>query len=155
MGGGSSLAIFDHFVDGGRTSAIPRIGLRRAVDRLPAGLDEEIQSGGSRLSTGERQLVSFARALAHDPPILILDEATASVDAETESRLQRATEELLRDRTSLVIAHRLSTVRNADRILVMHHGRLVEEGTHVELMAEDRLYRRLVEIQMRQDLAGA
>lgn len=134
--------------------AVERIGLRRVVERLPKGLDEEIQEGGSRLSTGERQLVAFARALAHDPPILILDEATASVDTETETRIQRATEELLRDRTSLVIAHRLSTVRHADRILVMHHGRLVEQGSHDELMAQDKLYRRLVEIQMRQDMVG-
>lgn len=130
--------------------AIERIGLGKVIERLPRGLQEEMREGGSRLSTGERQLVGFARALAHDPPILVLDEATASVDAETEVRIQEATEELLRGRTSLVIAHRLSTVRNADRILVLHKGRLHEQGTHDELIALGGLYRRLVELQLTQ-----
>lgn len=133
--------------------AIDRIGLDRVLSRLPAGLDEEMREGGNRLSTGERQLVAFARALAHDPPILVLDEATASVDPETEQRIQRAIEELLRGRTSLVIAHRLSTVRTADRILVLHAGRLHESGTHVELMESDGIYRRLVQMQLRADPA--
>jgi len=128
--------------------AIERIGLGRVIERLPGGLAEEMREGGSRLSTGERQLVGFARALAYDPPILVLDEATASVDAETEMRIQEATEELLRGRTSLVIAHRLSTVRNADRILVLHKGHLHEQGTHEELIALGGLYRRLVELQL-------
>ncbi len=135
-------------------TAVERIGVDRIIASLPDGLDHELGEGGARLSTGERQLVSFARALAHDPPILILDEATASVDAATEARIQEAIEVLLRGRTSLVIAHRLSTVRNADRILVMHHGRLVEEGSHEELLTHpDGIYRRLVEIQMREGRA--
>lgn len=128
--------------------AIVRVGLDRVVARLPHGLEEEMREGGHRLSTGERQLAAFARALAHDPPILVLDEATASVDTETETRIQIATEELMRGRTSVVIAHRLATVRNADRILVLHHGRLLEQGSHEELMANGRLYRRLVEMQL-------
>jgi ATP-binding cassette subfamily B multidrug efflux pump len=96
---------------------------------------------------GERQLVSFARALAFDPPILVLDEATSSVDSEIEAQIERATDELLKGRTSLVIAHRLSTVQGADRILVMHHGELREEGSHQQLIARGGLYARLHELQ--------
>ena len=144
-----NLTLWDPAFDEGHLHrAIERVGLDRLVNRLPNGLDEELREGGQRLSTGERQLVAFARALAHDPPILLLDEATASVDGETEARIQRATDELMRDRTSIVIAHRLATVRDADRILVLHHGRLLEQGTHDELMANGRLYRRLVEMQL-------
>lgn len=128
--------------------AIRRVGLDRVVSRLPHGLDEEMREGGARLSTGERQLAAFARALAHDPPVLILDEATASVDTDTEARIQDATRELMRGRTSVVIAHRLATVRDADRILVLHHGRLVEQGTHDQLMEHGQIYRRLVDMQL-------
>jgi len=131
--------------------AVRRIGLERVLRKLPDGLSHELGEGGGRLSTGERQLVSFARALAHDPPILVLDEATASVDAATEARIQAAIEVLMQGRTSLVIAHRLSTVRSVDRILVLHHGRLVEEGSHDELLTTPNgIYRRLVEIQLKQ-----
>ena len=94
-----------------------------------------------------RQLVSFARALAFDPEILVLDEATSSVDSEVEARIERATAEVMRGRTSLVIAHRLSTVQGAVRILVMHHGELREEGTHAELLDRGGLYARLHELQ--------
>jgi ABC-type multidrug transport system fused ATPase/permease subunit len=138
----------DEFDEDHLQAAIHRVGLDRVMSRLPRGLDEEMREGGGRLSTGERQLAAFARALAHDPPVLILDEATASVDTETEARIQTATRELLKGRTSLVIAHRLATVRDADRIFVLHHGRLVEQGTHDELMEKGQLYRRLVEMQM-------
>ena len=132
--------------------AIARIGLSRILKNFPEGLNQALGEGGGHLSTGERQLVGFARALAHDPPILILDEATASVDAATEARIQEAIEVLLKGRTSLVIAHRLSTVRRADRILVLHRGRVVEEGTHRSLLGKpDGIYRRLVEVQMREN----
>jgi ATP-binding cassette subfamily B protein len=144
-----NLTLWDDGFDQERLNeAIERVGLDRVISRLPNGLDEEMREGGGRLSTGERQLAAFARALAHDPPVLILDEATASVDTETEARIQAATRELMKGRTSLVIAHRLATVRDADRILVLHHGRLVEQGTHDELMEHGQLYRRLVEMQM-------
>jgi ATP-binding cassette subfamily B multidrug efflux pump len=96
---------------------------------------------------GERQLVSFARALAFDPEILILDEATSSVDSEIEARIEEATDRLMEGRTSLVIAHRLSTVQHADRILVMHHGKLAEEGNHAQLLERGGLYARLYELQ--------
>ncbi|MFQ5536975.1 MAG: ABC transporter ATP-binding protein [Gemmatimonadota bacterium] len=128
-------------------AAAERVGLAPFIERLPGGYHQELGERGTSLSVGERQLVSFARALAFDPEILILDEATSSVDSEIEARLEAATNELLQGRTSLVIAHRLSTVQHADRILVMHHGKLVEEGTHAELLAEGGRYARLYELQ--------
>lgn len=117
------------------------------VERLPAGLHEEIHERGANLSAGQRQLLSFARALAYDPQVLVMDEATSSVDSETESLVQRALEELLKNRTALVIAHRLSTIERADRILVLSQGALRESGTHEELLARRGLYRRLFELQ--------
>ncbi len=127
--------------------AATRIGADPFIERLEAGYSQPLGERGASLSVGERQLVSFARALAFDPPILVLDEATSSVDSEIEARIEEATDALLADRTSLVIAHRLSTVVNADRILVMHHGELAEEGTHTELLAGEGLYARLHELQ--------
>ena len=117
------------------------------VQRLPGGLGAEVAERGVTLSTGERELVAFARALAADPRIVILDEATSSVDSATEARIEEATHNLLQGRTALVVAHRLSTVRRADRILVMHKGRLREQGTHAELLAKGGLYARLYTLQ--------
>jgi ATP-binding cassette subfamily B protein len=127
--------------------AAERIGAAEFIDRLEDGYAQPLGERGSTLSVGERQLVSFARALAFDPAILVLDEATSSVDSEIEEKIEKATDELLEGRTSLVIAHRLSTIQNADRILVMHHGRLHEEGTHEALLEEDGLYARLHQLQ--------
>lgn len=117
------------------------------VARLPEGLDSEVAERGVTLSTGERELLSIARALAADPGIVLLDEATSSVDSATEARIEEATHNLLQGRTALVVAHRLSTVRRADRILVMHRGRLRESGTHRELLARGGLYAKLHAIQ--------
>ncbi len=114
---------------------------------LPQGYETPVQEGGSNLSTGQRQLISFARVIAHDPEVVILDEATGSVDTETEKLIQMGLQNLLADRTSIVIAHRLSTVRNASRILVLSAGRVIETGTHEELLARDGLYRNLYELQ--------
>ncbi|MBI1998295.1 MAG: ABC transporter ATP-binding protein [Deltaproteobacteria bacterium] len=119
------------------------------VERLPGGYQEEVQERGSTLSQGQRQLLSFARALAFDPRILILDEATSSVDTETELLIQAALEELLKERTALIIAHRLSTIKSADRILVVHKGEIWEQGSHEELLAQGGLYARLYDLQYR------
>jgi ABC-type multidrug transport system fused ATPase/permease subunit len=117
------------------------------VRRLPARYDERVRERGNNLSTGQRQLLAFARALAYDPAILVLDEATSSVDTETELLIQEALLRLLRGRTALVIAHRLSTIEHADRILVFSAGRVHEEGTHAELLARRGLYYRLYQLQ--------
>ena len=127
--------------------AARRVGADRLIRRLPKGYDQPLGERGTSLSVGERQLVSFARALAFDPPILVLDEATSSVDSEIEAQIEMATDELLKGRTSLVIAHRLSTVKGADRILVMHHGELREEGSHQQLLERGGLYARLHALQ--------
>ena len=128
-------------------AAARRVGADRLIRRLPSAYDQPLGERGTSLSVGERQLVSFARALAFDPPILVLDEATSSVDSELEAQIELATDELLRGRTSLVIAHRLSTVRGADRILVLHQGELREQGSHQELLDRGGLYARLHELQ--------
>ena len=117
------------------------------IDRLPGGYAAPVRERGGNLSVGQKQLVSFARALAFDPAILVLDEATSSVDTETEIRIQDALLRLMKGRTSLVIAHRLSTIVGADRILVVHHGRIVEEGTHRALLERRGIYHRLYQLQ--------
>jgi ATP-binding cassette subfamily B multidrug efflux pump len=119
------------------------------IEKLPRGYHEEVQERGSTLSQGQRQLLSFARALAFDPKILIFDEATSSVDTQTEALIQEALEELLKKRTALIIAHRLSTIKHADRILVVHKGEIWEEGSHDKLLSKNGLYARLYELQYR------
>ena len=119
------------------------------IRRLPEGRQSAVAERGASFSTGERQLLAFARALVFDPDILILDEATASIDSETEALIQDALRALLRDRTAIVIAHRLSTIRHADQIIVLHRGRLCEKGTHAELLAAGGMYARLYELQFK------
>jgi ATP-binding cassette subfamily B multidrug efflux pump len=130
-------------------AAAERVGADRFIERLPSGYHHELGERGRSLSVGERQLLSFARALALDPRILVLDEATSSVDAEAEAQIQRAIAELMAGRTSLVVAHRLSTILHADEILVLHYGEIRERGSHRELLAQRGLYERLYQLQLR------
>jgi len=129
-------------------TAARRVGADRVIASRPGGLDARVIERGANFSAGERQLCAFARALAHDPEILILDEATASVDPETERVIERGIGELQRGRTSIVIAHRLTTVQRASRIVVIHHGRIAEEGAHTALLAQGGIYARLYRLQM-------
>ena len=129
--------------------AAAAVGADRFIVNLPHGFNEEVRERGSNLSAGERQLISFARAVAFDPEILVLDEATASVDSASERLIQEGLRGLMAGRTSIVVAHRLSTVQDADRIVVVHRGEKVEEGTHQELLARRNLYYRLYQLQFR------
>lgn len=135
-------------------AAAEDVNLAPFLNTLPLGLDHPVNERGSSLSAGQRQLLAFARALAHDPQILILDEATSSVDTETEIQIRTAIERLMAGRTSIIIAHRLSTIQKCDKIIVMHKGRVRESGTHQQLLAERGLYYRLYQLQYKdQELA--
>ncbi len=133
-------------------AAAKDVGADEFIERLPQGYDTEVRERGSALSVGQRQLISFCRSLAADPDILILDEATSSIDTATEQIIEAAISRLLAGRTSIVIAHRLSTVRRADRIIVMHHGNIYEQGSHEELIAADGLYAKLYRLQYKEQL---
>ena len=151
--------LFSGTIEGNLTLGDPGIGPARVreaarqvhaegvIDRLPGGFAAEVRERGATLSAGERQLLAFARTLARDPDLLVLDEATSSVDTHTERLIRSAMHRLLAGRTSLVIAHRLSTIHDVDRIVVLHHGRVHETGTHAELIARRGLYHRLVQLQ--------
>jgi ATP-binding cassette subfamily B protein len=132
------------------------VNLADFIRSLPKGFKEEVQERGSTLSTGQKQLISFARALAHNPKILILDEATSSVDTETEFRVRAALDRMVEGRTSVIIAHRLSTVQRADKIIVMHKGQVREMGTHQQLLANRGIYYKLYQLQYKdQELPAA
>lgn len=129
-------------------AAAHEVNASRFIERMPERYDEKVSERGSTLSAGQRQLLSFARTLAYDPTILILDEATANIDTETEQWIQEAVETLMKGRTTIMVAHRLSTIQHADKIMVMHKGRIRESGTHQELLAQDGIYKKLYELQL-------
>jgi ATP-binding cassette subfamily B protein len=133
--------------------ALERVGALELFAGRPGGLEAKVQERGSNFSAGERQLLAFARALYRDPPILVLDEATSSIDSHTEARLQRALQAATAGRTALIIAHRLSTIRSVDRIVVFHKGRVVEQGTHDSLLQQEGLYARLHRLQAARERA--
>ncbi len=150
----SNIRLGERAIDDERVRAAAReVFAGGFVEALPRAYDTELKERGAGLSVGQKQLIAFARALAFDPRILILDEATSSIDTETEQAIQKALDRLLVGRTSLVIAHRLSTIQKADRILVLHHGRLREEGSHRELLERRGIYYRLVQLQYRESAA--
>ena len=123
------------------------MGARKFIERLPDGLDYKVQERGATLSVGQRQLISFVRAMVYDPKIIILDEATSSVDTETEELIRFAIDRLMQGRTSIVIAHRLSTIQKADKIMVLDRGEIKEAGTHEELLQHEGYYAQLYQMQ--------
>ena len=138
----------DSISDGAIRAAAQEVNAARFIDRMPEGYASRVTERGATLSAGQRQLLSFARTLAYDPTILILDEATANIDTESEQWIQEAVSRLMKGRTSIMVAHRLSTIQRCDRIIVMHHGRIRESGTHQELLAMDGIYRKLYQLQL-------
>jgi len=147
-----NIRLFDPRISRERVEqAISAVHADGIIAKLPAGLDAAVQERGANFSAGERQLMAFARALVHDPAILVLDEATSSIDTATEQLIQKALETLRHDRTTIVVAHRLSTIKSADQILVMQRGKVRERGSHRELLRQGGLYRRMYELQVRQE----
>jgi ATP-binding cassette subfamily B protein len=143
-----NIRLGDRSMDGGRVREVAAaVNAEKFIQRLPYGYRTKVGEGGEELSAGEKQLLAFARALYLNPKILVLDEATSHVDPETERLVQEGLAELLKGRTALVIAHRLSTIEHADRIVLLHKGKVREIGTHVELMAQKGLYYRLYQLQ--------
>ncbi|HHU08175.1 MAG TPA: ATP-binding cassette domain-containing protein, partial [Clostridiaceae bacterium] len=128
-------------------SALREVGGDLLLDRLEDGIDTKVTEKGQGFSSGERQLISFARALAHNPRILVLDEATSSIDSETEAVIQKAMHRLEQGRTTLIIAHRLSTIKHADQIIVLDRGRIAEQGSHDDLITENGIYKSMYEAQ--------
>jgi ATP-binding cassette subfamily B protein len=129
--------------------AAEKVGARKFIERLPGGLDYNVMERGATLSVGQRQLISFVRAMVYNPEIIILDEATSSVDSETEELIQESTEKMMTGRTSIVIAHRLSTIQKADKIIVMNKGEIVETGTHDALLELGGFYAQLHQMQLK------
>jgi ATP-binding cassette subfamily B multidrug efflux pump len=150
----TNIRLANPLTDDEVVAAASRVGADRIIRRLPDGYRHQLGERGSSLSVGERQLLSFARAVAADASVLILDEATSAVDSEIEAEIQRALAVLMEGRTTIAIAHRLSTIVSADEILVLHHGEIVERGTHEALIARSGLYDRLWRLQSGEGTRG-
>jgi ABC-type multidrug transport system fused ATPase/permease subunit len=151
-----NIGLGEERIDDERIRAAARhVNAAPFIERLEDGYDSEVLERGATLSVGQRQLLAFARALAFDPAILVLDEATSSVDTETEALIQDALDKLMADRTTIVIAHRLSTIQKADRIIVLHRGRVREVGTHRELLEQRGFYHRLYRLQYQAEDRGS
>jgi ATP-binding cassette, subfamily B, multidrug efflux pump len=144
----SNIRLSSPLTDDGVRQAAAEVGADRVISRLPDGYHYQLGERGASISVGERQLLSFARAIAADPDLLLLDEATSAVDSEIEAEIQRALAVLMLGRTTIAVAHRLSTIVNADEILVLHHGEIRERGTHRELLQRGGLYDRLYKLQV-------
>ena len=132
--------------------AAKKVGAHDFISKLPAAYHYDVKERGGMLSVGQRQLISFIRAYVHDPSILILDEATSSIDTESEQMIQKATDVLTEGRTSIVIAHRLSTIQKADKIIVLEAGRIIEQGNHQELLAQNGHYKKLFDLQFKEEV---
>lgn len=131
--------------------AAKKVGAHDFISKLPGGYDYDVKERGAMLSVGQRQLISFIRAYVHQPQVLILDEATSSIDSESEELIKHATNVLTKDRTSIIVAHRLSTIKNADKILVIDKGEIIEEGTHSELLNKNGAYKKLYDYQFKSE----
>jgi len=143
----SNIRLSNPIPDSAVAAAAARVGADRIIERLPRGYAQELGERGASISVGERQLLSFARAVAADPALLVLDEATSAVDSEIEAEIHEALEVLMQGRTTIAVAHRLSTIVDSDEILVLHHGQVRERGTHRDLLARRGLYERLYRLQ--------
>jgi ATP-binding cassette subfamily B protein len=137
----------DHATDESVRQIIDAANCRALIQRLPDGLETVLTGGGTSISSGERQLISIARAFARNPQLILFDEATSYIDSQTELWIQQALEKLMKNRTAMIIAHRLSTVRHVDRIIVLNRGRIIESGAHTELMDRQGFYYRLSQFQ--------
>jgi len=129
--------------------AAKKVGAHDFITKLPGGYNYDVRERGAMLSVGQRQLISFIRAYVHQPQVLILDEATSSIDSDSEELIKHATSVLTKDRTSIIVAHRLSTIKNADKILVIDKGQIVEEGNHTELLEKKGAYKKLYDYQFK------
>lgn len=151
----SNIKLYDEDITAGEVKAAAEyVNASRFIEKLPKGYAEPVSERGSTFSAGERQLLSFARTLAHKPSILVMDEATANIDTETEVLIQEALEKLMKGRTTIMVAHRLSTIQHADCIMVMHKGKIRERGTHQELLAQNGIYKKLYELQIHHEITA-
>lgn len=151
----SNIRLYDEDITSEEVrEAAEYVNASRFIEKLPNGYEEPVSERGSTFSAGERQLLSFARTLAHKPSILVMDEATANIDTETEALIQEALEKLMKGRTTIMVAHRLSTIQHADCIIVMHKGKIRERGTHQELLAQNGIYKKLYELQIHHEITA-